>query len=313
MIFVAVKPQYVSVVLREISPQLTSEHLIVSIAAGVTLAALSEAAGPRAKVIRVMPNTPCLVGETASAMCLGRNAADADAALIHRLFEAVGRIHRVDEHLLGAVTGLSGSGPAYVFMVIEALADGGVRAGLPRDVAQALAAQTVLGSAKLVLETGKHPGALKDMVTSPAGNCGGGRGTDMVWRTGGRRGVVRRRPSGLGPGILGPKAKGQGPKGWLGSQSSAQSLGIGSLTCCGKPRGRAPPRCPASINGRRHDDRGRARAGKGRRAGSVHERRHRRDAARARAEQLSGPPPTSAAARGLRELAQAQVCESFVG
>lgn len=132
-----------------------------------------DAAGSKAKIIRVMPNTPCLVGETAAAMCLGQHAGKAEADLLQHLFESVGRIFRVDEKLLGAVTGLSGSGPAYIFLTIEALADGGVRSGLPRDVAQALAAQTVLGSAKLVLESGKHPGALKDMVTSPAGGLAG--------------------------------------------------------------------------------------------------------------------------------------------
>ena len=130
---------------------------------------MQEAAGDQVKLIRVMPNTPCLVGETASAMCLGGKATEEDAKPVEELFSAVGKIHVVDERLLSAVTGLSGSGPAYVFLIIEALADGGVRAGLPRDVSQALAAQTVLGSAKMVLETGKHPGALKDMVTSPAG------------------------------------------------------------------------------------------------------------------------------------------------
>jgi pyrroline-5-carboxylate reductase len=128
-----------------------------------------DAAGEEARLVRVMPNTPCLVGETAAAMCLGGRADDADAEMVRRLFAAVGSICRVDEKLLSAVTGLSGSGPAYVFLAIEALADGGVRAGLPRDVAQHLAAQTVLGSAKMVLETKKHPGMLKDMVTSPAG------------------------------------------------------------------------------------------------------------------------------------------------
>ena len=102
-------------------------------------------------------------------MCLGGKANDADGDIVKTLFNAVGTIFKVDEKLLSAVTGLSGSGPAYVFVMIEALADGGVRAGLPRDIAQQLAAQTVLGSAKMVLETGKHPGALKDMVTSPAG------------------------------------------------------------------------------------------------------------------------------------------------
>lgn len=121
------------------------------------------------RIVRVMPNTPCLVGETASAMCLGSKATEKDADIVRTLFSTVGKTFQVDEGLLSAVTGLSGSGPAYVFLIIEALSDGGVRAGLPRDIAQALAAQTVFGSAKMVLETGKHPGALKDMVTSPAG------------------------------------------------------------------------------------------------------------------------------------------------
>ena len=130
---------------------------------------LQEAAGQDARLIRVMPNTPCLVGETAAAMCLGGKADDKDAEVVKTLFDAVGSIYRIDEKLLSAVTGLSGSEPAYIFVMIEALADGGVKAGLPRDIAQQLAAQTVLGSAKMVLETGKHPGVLKDMVTSPAG------------------------------------------------------------------------------------------------------------------------------------------------
>ena len=116
-----------------------------------------------------MPNTPCLVGEVASAMCLGGRATEEDSKTVKTLFSAVGFCAVVDEKLLSAVTGLSGSGPAYIFLMIEAMADGGVRAGLPRDIAQQLAAQTVLGSAKMVLETGKHPGQLKDMVTSPAG------------------------------------------------------------------------------------------------------------------------------------------------
>lgn len=130
---------------------------------------MQEAAGSSVRLIRVMPNTPCLVGETASAMCLGGTADENDAAVVKQLFDAVGKIHIVDEKLFSAVTGLSGSGPAYIFLMIEALADGGVKAGLPRDISQQLAAQTVLGSAKMVLETGKHPGVLKDMVTSPAG------------------------------------------------------------------------------------------------------------------------------------------------
>jgi pyrroline-5-carboxylate reductase len=169
VVFIAVKPQYVTQVLQEVKQHLTDRHIIVSIAAGIPLQTLKDGAGGDKRLIRVMPNTPCLVGETASAMCLGGAATSEDADVVQALFSAVGVIHRVDEKLLSAVTGLSGSGPAYIFLMIEALADGGVRAGLPRDIAQQLAAQTVMGSAKMVLETGKHPGVLKDMVTSPAG------------------------------------------------------------------------------------------------------------------------------------------------
>ncbi|KAK9810248.1 hypothetical protein WJX72_007313 [[Myrmecia] bisecta] len=169
VVFIAVKPQYVSVVLNEVRGSLKEKHIVVSIAAGIPLATLKEAAGDDKHLIRVMPNTPCLVGETAAAMCLGGRATEEDGNVVEKLFSAVGSIFKVDEKLLSAVTGLSGSGPAYIFLMIEALADGGVRAGLPRDISQQLAAQTVLGSAKMVLETGKHPGVLKDMVTSPAG------------------------------------------------------------------------------------------------------------------------------------------------
>jgi len=170
IIFIAVKPQYVSVVLNEISGVLTPQSLIVSIAAGVSIDTLQSACKQDfAKVIRVMPNTPCLVGEAAAAMCLGKNASTQDESDVRTLMGSVGKIFTCTENLLSAVTGLSGSGPAYIFIMIEALSDGGVRAGLPRDVALQLAAQTVLGSAKMVLETGKHPGALKDAVTSPGG------------------------------------------------------------------------------------------------------------------------------------------------
>ncbi|KAG1671359.1 hypothetical protein FOA52_002969 [Chlamydomonas sp. UWO 241] len=171
VIFIAVKPNYVAVVLEEIRKggALTDKHTVVSIAAGVTLSTMLQAAGPTARIVRVMPNTPCLVGEVAAAMCLGGKADESDEKVVRTMFEAVGKIYTVAENLLSAVTGVSGSGPAYIFMVIEAMADGGVKAGLPRDISQALAAQTVLGSAKMVLETGKHPGALKDMVTSPGG------------------------------------------------------------------------------------------------------------------------------------------------
>jgi pyrroline-5-carboxylate reductase len=173
-IFVAVKPGQVAGVQAEIAPTLDqSRHVLVSIAAGVTIetleGALADAGAPDAKVVRVMPNTPCFVGETASAYALGRRATPEDGAAVEKLMGAVGTIHKVDEKLLDAVTGLSGSGPAYVFMTIEAMADGGVAAGLPRPIALNLAAQTVLGGAKMVLETGKHPGELKDMVCSPGG------------------------------------------------------------------------------------------------------------------------------------------------
>lgn len=143
--------------------------LVISIAAGVTIAKLEAALPAGARVIRVMPNTPALVGAGASGFALGKNAGVADAELAKKLLSAVGVAMQVKESLLDAVTGLSGSGPAYVYQFIEALSDGGVAAGLPRDVATKLAAQTVLGGAKMVLETGVHPGALKDQVASPGG------------------------------------------------------------------------------------------------------------------------------------------------
>jgi len=169
VLFLAVKPDQVSGVLAEVREQFTGEHLLLSIAAGVPIAKLESGLSPTARVIRVMPNTPALVGESATAYALGKLATPADGELALKLFSAVGTAFQVKEQLLDAVTGLSGSGPAYVYQFIEALSDGGVAAGLPRDVATKLAAQTVLGSAKMVLETGQHPGALKDMVTSPGG------------------------------------------------------------------------------------------------------------------------------------------------
>ena len=156
-------------VLAEARPHFTDKHLLVSIAAGVTLARMESVLPPGARVVRVMPNTPALVGASASAFALGKSAIAEDGQLAQKLFSSVGVAYQVKESLLDAVTGLSGSGPAYVFLMIEALSDGGVAAGLPRDIATKLAAQTLLGSAKLLLETGQHPGALKDMVTSPGG------------------------------------------------------------------------------------------------------------------------------------------------
>lgn len=169
VVFLAVKPGDIDKVCRQINPALTPEHLVVSIAAGVTLSQLSLGLGGERRMIRVMPNTPCLVGASASAYSRASHATDDDARLVHQLLSAIGVCYELPEPLLDAVTGLSGSGPAFVYLVIEALSDGGVRMGLPRDVATSLAAQTVFGAAKMVLETGQHPGALKDMVASPGG------------------------------------------------------------------------------------------------------------------------------------------------
>lgn len=144
-------------------------RLVISIAAGLTLAALEAAVPENFRIIRTMPNTPALVGEGASAFCRGGNATDDDARLVSELLSAVGVAVEVPERLMDAVTGLSGSGPAYVYLMIEAMADGGVKQGLGRADALKLAAQTFLGSARMVLETGSHPAVLKDMVTSPGG------------------------------------------------------------------------------------------------------------------------------------------------
>ena len=169
VLILATKPDQTSAVLAGIAEGFTAKHLLISIAAGVSLAKLEAGLPAGARVIRVMPNTPALVGVGAAGFALGQNASAADGALAKKLLSAVGIALPVKESLLDAVTGLSGSGPAYVYQFIEALSDGGVAAGLPRDVATQLAAQTVLGGAKMVLATGLHPGALKDQVTSPGG------------------------------------------------------------------------------------------------------------------------------------------------
>jgi pyrroline-5-carboxylate reductase len=169
ILFLAVKPQNMSSVLAELEPHLRPDHLIISIAAGITIGALESALGPDKRIIRVMPNTPCLVNASASGYALGSAATDEDAQTVERLLCAVGVAFKVSEHLLNAVTGLSGSGPAFVYVMIEALSDGGVRMGLPRDIATTLAAQTVMGAARMVLETELHPGMLKDAVASPGG------------------------------------------------------------------------------------------------------------------------------------------------
>jgi len=169
VLVLAVKPDQAGHVLAEIRDCFTDKHLLLSIAAGVPLAKLEAGLPPGARVVRLMPNTPALLGASATGFALGKAARPEDGALAQQLFSAVGVAFPLKEALLDAVTGLSGSGPAYVYLVIEALSDGGVAAGLPRDVATRLAAQTVLGSARMVLETGLHPGALKDMVASPGG------------------------------------------------------------------------------------------------------------------------------------------------
>lgn len=169
VLVLAVKPQHMAAALADLAGRLRDAHLVVSIAAGVPIASIAEALGAKARIFRVMPNTPALVGAGASAFAPGETATAHDAELVERIFSTVGIAVRVPENLLDAVTGLSGSGPAYVFQMIEALADGGVRVGLPREVATRLAAQTVLGAARMVLETGEHPAVLKDTVASPGG------------------------------------------------------------------------------------------------------------------------------------------------
>ncbi len=169
VLVLAVKPQMMNAVLPEAAATISAKHLVVSIAAGITLKQLAEWIGTDTRLVRVMPNTPCLVGASATGYSVGPKATAADGELVGRLFRSVGNAFAVPENLLDAVTGLSGSGPAYVYVMIEALADGGVRVGLPRDIALSLAAQTVYGAAKMVIETGSHPAALKDAVASPGG------------------------------------------------------------------------------------------------------------------------------------------------
>ena len=171
VVVLAVKPQILERVLNEIADAIPQEALVISVAAGVPMQVIEQHLGADAKVCRVMPNTPALVGFGATAIAAGEHVDEDDRARARAIFAAVGSVTEVDETLLDAVTGLSGSGPAYVFMIIEALADAGVKVGLPRYQAQELAAQTVLGSAKLLIETGEHPGVLKDRVTSPGGTA----------------------------------------------------------------------------------------------------------------------------------------------
>jgi len=169
VILLAVKPQVVPAVLKEIGPTMGTEKLLISIAAGVPIRVLSAGLPNGPRIIRTMPNTAVTVMEGAMAIASDSPAQPEDLETVETLFRPIGRTVRIEEKLIDAVTGLSGSGPAYVFMMLEALADGGVKMGLPRDVAETLAAQTLMGSAKMFLETRMNPGALKCMVTSPGG------------------------------------------------------------------------------------------------------------------------------------------------
>ena len=187
VIFLAVKPQTVPTLLEAIAPDVNRGKLIVSIAAGIPLSTLQCALADDSRIVRVMPNTPALVLAGAAGISPSSTATPADIALVERIFNVVGRATVVSDSLMDTVTGLSGSGPAFVFALIEGLSDGGVLMGLDRPTATMLAAQTVLGAAKMVLETGKHPGELKDIVTSPAGTTIAGM---QALEDGGLRGLM---------------------------------------------------------------------------------------------------------------------------
>jgi pyrroline-5-carboxylate reductase len=206
VVILAVKPQIMGSVLNDVRTALGRRNLVISIAAGVSTAKLRETLGAPARLIRVMPNTPALVLEGVTAIAKGQGLEAGDLETAEELFSAVGKVVILDEELMDAVTGLSGSGPAYVAIVIEALADGGVRMGLDRATAMTLAAQTVLGAARLLIQTGLHPGALKDMVSSPGGTTiagiaaleEGGIRTTLIKAV--ERATVRSRELGRGTG-----------------------------------------------------------------------------------------------------------------
>jgi pyrroline-5-carboxylate reductase len=169
VVLIGVKPFQVPALVAEIKPALTPKKLLISFAASVRTEAIEEAAGIDIPVIRAMPNTPSMLGAGIAALCRGKFVSEPQMALASRIFEAVGRTVIVDEKHMDAVTGLSASGPAFIYIILESLAEAGVKVGLPRDIATLLAAQTTFGAAKMVLETGYHPALLKDAVTTPAG------------------------------------------------------------------------------------------------------------------------------------------------
>ena len=169
IVIVAVKPNVYDIVLEGVKELIDNEKIIVTIAAGKTIESIENVIGNDKKVIRTMPNTPALVNEGMSALCKNNNITDEELNMVKEIFNSFGKAEIVSEYLIDAVIGASGSAPAYVFMFIEAMADAAVLAGMPRNQAYTFAAQAVMGSAKMVLETGKHPGELKDMVCSPGG------------------------------------------------------------------------------------------------------------------------------------------------
>lgn len=169
ILFLSVKPQFFAEVIGEIREYVSEESVIVSIAAGKTMQEITQMFGKEIRLIRCMPNTPALVGEGCSGVCRNEKVTEEEMEYVMKLLSSFGIASKVQERLMDAVVGVSGSSPAYVFLFIEAMADGAVAAGMPRKQAYEFAAQAVLGSAKMVLETGKHPGELKDMVCSPAG------------------------------------------------------------------------------------------------------------------------------------------------
>jgi len=171
VVVLSIKPQQAAAVINEITPHVSEDTLIISVLAGLTTHNLAQLFGLRLPVVRAMPNTPALVDAGATALAAGTHCTEAHRTIARTLFEAVGTVEDIDEYLMDAVTGVSGSGPAYVFMFIEALTDAGVKQGLPRATAARLAAQTVYGASKLVLETGKHPAILRDEVTTPGGTA----------------------------------------------------------------------------------------------------------------------------------------------
>ncbi len=168
VVMLAVKPQVIADVLRGLGKGV-SNRLVVSVAAGVPINRIQELLGPQASIIRAMPNTPAMVGAGMTALAVGPGVGSEAVARVQQIFESVGKVVLLEERLMDAVTGLSGSGPAYIFLAIEAMADGGVKMGLPRETASVLAAQTVLGAARMVVESGQHPARLKDQVASPGG------------------------------------------------------------------------------------------------------------------------------------------------